>query len=200
HRYVPLEPWQRDLGEHVRARRQLVELLKAARQQLLQVAEKALRKILQGNVNQLVRSVARLDNLIAGQLKTLLIEQPHLAALKTLKGVGPVLLAVLVSRLPELGTLSGKQISRLVGVAPLSRDSGAMRGKRGIGGGRADIRQALYMAAMSSARHEPGLRDFYRSLRTRGKEGKVALVAVMRKMLVILNARVRDQRAALQPT
>ncbi|MER3056568.1 transposase, partial [Xanthomonas hortorum] len=68
--------------------------------------------------------------LIAGQLKTLLTEQPHLAALKTLKGVGPVLLAVLACRLPELGTLSGKQISRLVGVAPLSRDSGAMRGKR----------------------------------------------------------------------
>ncbi|MDV2453771.1 IS110 family transposase, partial [Xanthomonas hortorum NBC5720] len=71
-----------DLGEHVRARRQLVDLLKTARQQLLQVAEKALRKLLQGNVNQLVRSVARLDKLIAGQLKTLLTEQPHLAALK----------------------------------------------------------------------------------------------------------------------
>ncbi|WP_355504879.1 IS110 family transposase [Xanthomonas cannabis] len=199
HPYVPLLPWQRHLGEHVRARRQLIDLLKTAKQQLLQVADKPLRKLLQANVNQLVRSVARLDELIAGQLKTLLIEQPHLAALKTLKGVGPVLLAVLACRLPELGTLNGKQISRLVGVAPLSRDSGKMRGKRGIGGGRADIRQALYMAAMSSARHEPRLRDFYRALRTRGKEGKVAIVAVMRKMLVILNARVRDERAATQP-
>ncbi|KHL51225.1 transposase, partial [Xanthomonas cannabis pv. cannabis] len=80
---------------------------------LLQVADKPLRKLLQANVNQLVRSVARLDELIAGQLKTLLIKQPHLAALKTLKGVGPVLLAVLACRLPELGTLNGKQISRL---------------------------------------------------------------------------------------
>jgi len=119
--------------------------------------------------------------------------------LKTLKGVGPVLLAVLMCRLPELGTLGGKQIARLVGVAPLSNDSGSVRGKRGIKGGRADIRQTLYMAAMSAARHEPRLRDFYRSLRARGKEGKVALVAVMRKMLVILNARVRDERAAMRP-
>jgi len=199
HPYVPLEPWRRRLGEHVRARQQVIELLKMAKQQLLPVADKPLRKMLQGNIKQLVRSVARLDVLIAEQLKTLLIEHPHLATLKTLKGVGPVLLAVLMCRLPELGTLGGKQIARLVGVAPLSNDSGSVRGKRGIKGGRADIRQTLYMAAMSAARHEPRLRDFYRSLRARGKEGKVALVAVMRKMLVILNARVRDERAAMRP-
>ncbi|KHL51235.1 transposase, partial [Xanthomonas cannabis pv. cannabis] len=72
HPYVPLPPWQRHLGEHVRARRQLIDLLKTAKQQLLQVADKPLRKLLQANVNQLVRSVARLDELIAGQLKTLL--------------------------------------------------------------------------------------------------------------------------------
>ncbi|HIB8545710.1 TPA: IS110-like element ISStma7 family transposase, partial [Stenotrophomonas maltophilia] len=133
------------------------------------------------------------------QISEQVAQQPQLAVLKSMKGVGPALQAVLASYLPELGQISGKAIASLVGVAPISHDSGAMRGRRSIHGGRAEIRQVLYMAAMSAMRHEPRLRDFYRSLRARGKEGKVAIVAVMRKMLVILNARVRDAENGLVP-
>ncbi|MBH1767315.1 IS110 family transposase, partial [Stenotrophomonas maltophilia] len=139
--------------------------------------------------------VERLGKQIAEQVA----QQPQLAVLKSMKGVGPGLQAVLASYLPELGRISGKRIASLVGVAPMSHDSGTMRGKRSIHGGRAEIRQVLYMASMSAMRHEPRLRDFYQSLRARGKEGKVAIVAVMRKMLVILNARVRDAESGLVP-
>lgn len=191
-RYQPIAPWQRRLGEFVQARRQLVQLIATARQQLQMMTDRALRRELQANITQLDKSRMQLDRQIAEQVSN----QPDLAVMKTLKGVGPVLLAVLASQLPELGKVDGKAIAKLVGVAPLSRDSGTMRGIRSIWGGRADVRQALYMAGMSAARHEPRRRDFYRSLRARGKPGKVAIVAVMRKMLVILNARMREAQAA----
>jgi transposase len=124
--------------------------------------------------------------------------RPELAALRSMKGVGPTLQATLASELPELGRLSGKAIAKLVGVAPLARDSGTLRGRRTAWGGRSQIREPLYMAAMSAMRFEPRLKVFYEALRARGKAGKVAIVAVMRKMLVILNARMRDQ-LALEP-
>ncbi|WP_433852013.1 IS110 family transposase [Stenotrophomonas nitritireducens] len=186
--YQPPAPWQRRLAEHVQSRRQVVQLLVRAEQQLRAVKDRALRRMLQGNLTQLRKSKDFLDQQIAQQVS----EQPQLHALQTLKGVGPVLLAVLASQLPELGKLDGKAVAKLVGVAPLAHDSGTMRGTRRIWGGRADIRQALYMSALSALRHEPRLRDFYQCLRARGKAAKVAIVAVMRKMLVILNARARD--------
>ena len=191
--YQPAHPWQRRLAEHVQSRRQVVQMLISAQQQLRCVKDPALRRALQANVAQLAKSKTFLDRQIAQQVS----EQPQLEAIQTLKGVGPVLLAVLASQLPELGKLDGKAIAKLVGVAPLARDSGTVRGTRSIWGGRADIRQALYMSALSALRYEPRLRDFYQSLRARGKAAKVAIVAVMRKMLVILNARARDAWACL---
>ena len=95
----------------------------------------------------------------------------------------------------ELGTLDGKAIAKLVGVAPLARDSGLMRGRRHVWGGRSEIRAVLYMATLTTIRYEPKLRDFYQGLRARGKAPKVAIVAAMRKLLVILNARMRDALA-----
>jgi transposase len=129
-----------------------------------------------------------------------LAEQTRFAVLKTIKGVGPVLLATLASQLPELGHLTGKAIAKLVGVAPLARDSGQRRGQRTIWGGRAQVRTALYMATLSAIRYEPRLRNFYQQLRARGKAGKLALVAAMRKLLVILNARMCDADALQQAT
>lgn len=193
--YQPLEPWQRKLREFVRARRQTMQALTVARQQQEMVTDRELRRLMQGSIVRLQTMVERLGKQIAEQVA----QQPQLAVLKTMKGVGPALQAVLASYLPELGQISGKAIASLVGVAPISHDSGTMRGRRSIHGGRAEIRQVLYMAAMSAMRHEPRLRDFYRSLRARGKEGKVAIVAVMRKMLVILNARVRDAESGPIP-
>lgn len=108
------------------------------------------------------------------------------------KGVGKVVAATLITQLPELGTLSNKQISALVGVAPFCRDSGSMRGKRVIFGGRAGVRSALYMATLSAVQHNPPIRAFYQRLLANGKIKKVALVACMRKRLIVLNAMLKN--------
>lgn len=112
--------------------------------------------------------------------------------LMTLKGIGLRTACFLLADLPELGLIEKGQIAKLVGVAPLNRDSGQMRGKRMIAGGRRPIRDALYVAALSAIRFEPAIRAFNANLRTRGKPGKLAIVAVIRKIVVILNARMRD--------
>jgi transposase len=111
--------------------------------------------------------------------------------LEGVPGVGPILSATLVADLPELGRLSHKQIAALVGIAPLNRDSGRMRGKRAIWGGRSAVRAVLYMAAASATRCNPVIQAFYQRLVASGKLRKVALVACMHKLLTILNAMVR---------
>jgi transposase len=108
--------------------------------------------------------------------------------------VGPNLARTLIAELPELGRLSGKEIAALVGVAPFSRDSGRMSGKRMIWGGRAPVRSALYMSIWSASKWNPVIRPFYERLRAAGKPAKVAQVACMRKLLTILNAMIRDHR------
>lgn len=114
--------------------------------------------------------------------------------LRSVTGIGPVVAATLVAELPELGTLSRQAIAALAGVAPFHRDSGQFRGQRHCWGGRARVRPALFMAALVAARHNPVLRPFYQRLLAKGKLKKVALVAVMRRLLVIANAMVRDKR------
>jgi transposase len=113
--------------------------------------------------------------------------------LRSVPGVGPILSLTLLADLPELGTLSHKQLAALVGVAPLNRDSGFSRGKRLIWGGRARVRSALYMSALSAVRYNPILRAFWTRLREQGKPKKVALVACMHKLLTILNAMLKHQ-------
>ena len=110
-------------------------------------------------------------------------------------GVGKVTSAVLIGYLPELGKLPGKQIAALVGVAPFNWDSGRMRGRRAVWGGRSQVRSVLYMATVAAIRCNPVIAGFYRRLRAAGKPVKVALVACMRKLLVILNAMVREGRS-----
>lgn len=116
--------------------------------------------------------------------------------LQTMKGVGPVLISTLLGDLPELGHLTGKQISALVGVAPFNCDSGLYRGRRKIWGGRRSIRRILYMAAHVARQFEPRIQGFYQRLVDSGKPYKVALVACMRKLLTILNAKMRDHLLA----
>lgn len=139
-------------------------------------------------MKRLIGERTKLDAQIAVQLEL----QPGLAPLRTLRGVGPVVQATLACELPELGRLSGKAIAKLIGVAPLARDSGQMRGKRSAWGGRGQVRQVLYMGALSAMRFDPVLSVFASRLKKAGKAGKVIIVAVMRKMIVILNARMRD--------
>lgn len=190
-RYEPKSAWQRHLGEWTQRRRQLVDTIVTERQRAESLTDPRLRRLSRSLIALLERNVRELESEIASRVKA----QPQLEALRSMKGVGPTLQATLASELPELGKLSGKAISKLVGVAPLARDSGTLRGRRSAWGGRSQIREPLYMAAMSAMRFEPRLKAFYEGLRARGKVGKVAIVAVMRKMLVILNARMRDQMA-----
>ncbi|MBD3661544.1 MAG: IS110 family transposase [Arenibacter algicola] len=121
--------------------------------------------------------------------------QEAVDVLTSLKGVGFLTACVVLAELPEIGWLENGQIAKLVGVAPLNRDSGRSQGKRMIAGGRKDLRNTLYFAALPAIRFDPILRAFYDRLRERGKPGKVAVVAVVRKMVTILNARMRDHYA-----
>ena len=125
-----------------------------------------------------------------------LIEQHATPELRSSKGLGPVFQASMLALLPELGELDRRQIAKLVGVAPMNRDSGQGQGKRRIHGGRAPVRVALYMATLSAVRWDPTMKAHYQQLRARGKPGKVALVACMRKLLGIVNARRRDELRA----
>ena len=114
------------------------------------------------------------------------------ALLDSVNGVGKATISTLLAEVPELGKLSGREVSALVGVAPINRDSGTMRGKRSIFGGRPDVRRVLYMAALVASRHNPVIKAFYARLVAAGKPKKLALVACMRKLLTILNAVVRS--------
>ena len=114
--------------------------------------------------------------------------------LTSLKGIGLRTACFLIAGLPELGLLDKGQIAKLVGVAPINRDSGLMRGKRMITGGRKQVRDALYIAALPAIRFDPAMKDVFDRLKAKGKPGKVAIVAVMRRMVIILNARMRDYR------
>ncbi len=117
--------------------------------------------------------------------------------LMSLKGIGLRTACFILADLPELGHTDKGQIAKLVGVAPLNRDSGLMRGKRMIAGGRRHLRDALYVAALPAIRFDPDMKAFFTRLKQQGKPGKVALVAVMRKMIIILNARMRDANATV---
>ncbi|PVE49845.1 IS110 family transposase [Agrobacterium tumefaciens] len=117
--------------------------------------------------------------------------------LTSLKGIGLKTACFLIAWLPELGLLDKGQIAKLVGVAPVNRDSGLMRGKRMIAGGRKPVRDALYVAALPAIRFDPAMKAVFDRLKAKGKPGKVALVAVMRRMIIILNARMRDYRATV---
>ena len=186
--YQPRSAEQRRLAQWVLRRDQVVQMRVSERQRLAAVHDPLLRRLVQRQIAGLTRMLTTLEQQIRQQLDA----QPAVAPLRTVKGVGQVLQSILTCQLPELGQLDNKAIAKLAGVAPMSRDSGTMRGKREIWGGRRSVRNALYMAALSAMRFEPRLRDFYQGLRARGKPAKVAIVAVMRKLLVILNARMRD--------
>jgi transposase len=120
--------------------------------------------------------------------------------LDSVPGIGAVTAAVLAAELPELGSLSRQAVAALVGVAPYNNDSGTHKGQRTIRGGRMEVRNALYMAALVATQHNPVIREDYQRLIGRGKPPKVALVAAMRKLLTILNAMVREDKLWQQPT
>lgn len=187
----PLESaHQADLAALVGRRRQLVTMLGMERQRLSRS-----RAIARPSIEALIQAIeAQIDD-VEGEMQRHVRE--HFGALdellSSIKGVGPVVSASLIAELPELGRLTRRKIASLVGVAPHACESGSMRGRRQIRGGRFDVRRALYMAAMAAKRYNPLIKPFYERLIAAGKLRKVAITACMRKLLCILNAMVRTQ-------
>jgi transposase len=180
------------LGALMARRRQLVEMLTAEKNRMGS-ALKPLRKGIQQHIDWLSQSLAELDGELGDFLRQSPIWREKEDLLKSVPGVGDVLARTLVAELPELGQLNRKQIAALAGVAPFNRDSGKMRGKRAVWGGRAPVRAALYMATLTATRFNPVIRIFYQRLLAAGKLKKVALVACMRKLLTILNAMLKHR-------
>ncbi len=175
-------------------RRQLIEMLTAEKNRFGS-AHRPVRKRLSAHITWLEREVAQTDRELALAIRESPVWREKDDLFRTVPGVGPGLARTLIVDLPELGTLNRKQIAALVGVAPLNRDSGTLRGKRTVWGGRAHVRAALYMAALVASRCNPIIRHFYQRLCDRGKAKKVALTACMRKLLTILNAMVKHRTA-----
>ena len=180
----------RHLSEQVTRRQQLVEMLTAERNRLAAMHD-ATRQDIQSHIEWLQKRLQDLDADLEQTIRKTPMWVERVNLLQSVPGIGPVVSSLLLVKLPELGHLSHKAISALVGVAPLNRDSGTMRGKRTIWGGRARVRAALYMAALVATRYNPVIKAFYERLLCKGKLKKVALTACMHKLLTILNAVVK---------
>ena len=189
--YRPLTAVQRELSQWVRRREQLVQTIQCERQRIDLLSEPILRGWARRQLASLQGQLKRINQGIRARLKAV----PLVRELARTKGAGPVLLSMLAALVPELGQLNRRAIAKLIGVAPLNDDSGSRRGRRRVWGGRSSVRAVLYMATLSAIRHEPCLRAMYQRLRTNGKLAKVAIIACMRKFLVILNAKARDYYA-----
>lgn len=187
-RYQPLNEKAQFLQACHRRRQQVVQMLAAEKQRRRLTEQPAMRLMLERNIQRLEADRDELDMNISEQLKGSV--QARVAS--TIKGVGPVVLSTLVCDMPELGHLNRKAIAKLYGVAPLAKDSGRSHGRRITWGGRANPRAMIYMAALSAVRYDPALKAFYEGLVGRGKPKKLALVAAMRKLITILNARMRE--------
>jgi transposase len=173
-------------------RRQLVQMLTAERRRL-QTAPQPIRADIQAHITWLTHRLARTDDDVAAAIHASPLWRAKDEILQSTPGVGPILARTLVAEVPELGVLNRQEIAALIGVAPFNRDSGTLRGKRAVWGGRAHVRAVLYMSTLAAVRHNPVLKAFYERLRAVGKAPKVALTACMRKLLTILNAMLKHQ-------
>jgi len=182
----------RQLQALVTRRRELVEMLTAERNRLSSVPTELHREI-RAHIRWLEARLKQRDRDLDRTLRNSPLWREQEDLLRSVPGVGPVLCTTLLAGLPELGRLNRREIAALVGVAPLNHDSGTMRGRRTVWGGRAHLRAALYMGTLVGVRYNPVLRTLYRRLLERGKAKKVALVACMRKLITILNAMLKHR-------
>ena len=182
---------QEHLRELESQRRHLTHLLVMEQNRGARVSDASVQRLNRSLINQIKKQIEKLDLLIKEHIE----QSPRLSAkaekLTSIKGVGLRTAALLLAQMPELGQLNRREVAALVGVAPFNRDSGKMRGKRAIYGGRRFVRHGLYMAALVAARHNPILRNFYVRLRAAGKPAKLALTATMRKLLIVLNSALK---------
>ncbi len=185
-------PRQRQMTDLVRRRRQLITMIVSEKSRL-DTASPSIRQDIKSVVSRLERRVAKIDKQIDAAIEADLEKAENRERLQTAPCVGPGIARTLIVDLPELGALSRKEITSLVGLAPFARDSGNMRGHRRIRAGRPGPRTALYLAALNGARFNPVLKPMYQRMIEAGKPPKVALIAIARKLLTILNAMIRDQ-------
>jgi transposase len=197
-RVLPDEKMQ-EFGSLLSRRRQLIEM-RVAESNRIKQSLKTLRPGIQRHIDWLTAEIDKTD----GELRKQIIEVPEWNEkddlLQSVAGVGDVTSLTILAELPELGTLSGKAIAKLVGVAPINNDSGRYKGKRSCWGGRAVVRSALYMATLTAVQHNPTIRAFYQKKLAEGKLKKVAMIAALHKLLTILNALLRDRKPWTLPT
>lgn len=186
---------QEQFRELLIRRRQLVEARTAELNRQKQAHSALVVQSVQRTLAALKDEIRRIDKSLAEKAKADEHWQKRIEILTSAPGVGPQTALALVAEVPELGQLNRQEIAALVGVAPLNDDSGTRSGRRSVWGGRAGVRSVLYMAALSACKHNPVIRAFAARLKAAGKPAKVVLTACMRKLLVILNTMVRDNRA-----
>lgn len=174
-------------------RRQLVSMLSAEKNRL-HTAPKKIRSEIQKHIHWLEKQISQLEKDLDKRIRSSPAWREKDDLLRSCKGIGPITTHTVLSCLPELGTLSGRQIAALVGVAPFNDDTGRHKGPRHVRGGRLDVRAVLYMATLAAIRHNQAIRNFHRRLVAKGKAKKVAITACMRKLLTILNAMLRDKK------
>jgi transposase len=195
---APRTQQEQQLAELIRRRVQVLEILVAQRQQAQRLTVPVLRRQAQSLVRRLERDLEQIES----QLKELRAQvaslDQRLQKLEAITGVGTITALGVLAELPELGTLNRRQVAALAGLAPHPRESGQWQGRRTIGGGRAPVRRALYMAALVASRSNRQLKEFYQRLRSAGKPAKVALTAVMRKLIVLMNQILKNPNFVLQ--
>jgi transposase len=190
----PPEPARNTLASFAKRRDQLVHMRAQEKNRRSEVRDPAMAEDITLHIDFLSRQIvaieARIEALIKAEPE--ICEQARL--LRSAPGIGPVACMQLIAQMPELGRVGPKQVAALAGLAPFNVDSGSYRGKRAIGGGRKRVRDAVYMGSLNAVRRDPTLKAFYQKLRAAGKPAKLALIAVARKLLTILNAMLRDRK------
>lgn len=181
------------LADLVQRRRQIIAMISAESQRLKR-APGRLKKSIQRLLKALEKELTTVDTDIDGMVRTSPVWREKEDLLKSVPGIGPIIARTLVAEMPELGRLDRKEIAALAGLAPFTRQSGTWRGRSFIGGGRTSVRTALFMGALVAKQHNPVLKTFFDRLVTAGKPKMVALIAVARKLLTVLNAILRDQK------
>lgn len=194
-RALPSED-EEELRDFLARQQQVIQMLVAEKSRLLQAqgrGRQALRRQIKSHISYLERELKTLDSDLDRMIRKSPLWREQDDLLQSVPGIGKQTSRILLGTLPELGAASAAEIARLAGLAPINRDSGKMRGKRWIGGGRPRVRAALYMATLSATRFNPIVKTWYKRLLSAGKPKKVALVACMRKLLVVINAMIRNK-------
>jgi transposase len=181
-------------GALVARRNQLLELLNQENNRLKQSRDEDAKESIRTVLEVLKKQIKDVDSKLSSMLQADTPNKRTIEVLQSVKGVGPVMVSTVLAELPELGKLNRGEITKLVGVAPINRDSGTKSGKRFIGGGRGQVRRVLYMATIAAMRHNPAIKAFYTHLKSKGKESKVAIIACMRKFITILNLLIKTDQ------